>query len=122
MKICKLNDCNEKLTGRSDKEFCSDNHRSKHNNQVNSKLFGKMTVRLNNTKSTYKCLQTLYPQSNGINPISIDQMYLNKFKQDIYYVVRNDTTDNKTKWFCIEDYCYRQINHHEFLITKNNKK
>ncbi|MFA7274215.1 MAG: hypothetical protein WC044_10115 [Crocinitomicaceae bacterium] len=122
MKTCTLIECEEQIEGRSDKKFCCDNHRSKHNDRINKEFFSQMTVRLNNTKATYKCLQTLYAQSNSVNPIGIDQMYSNKFKQDIFYVLRTDTSDLKAKWFFIEDYGYRQINDKEFLITKIDKK
>jgi hypothetical protein len=115
---CKLKGCDEIISGRSDKAFCCDNHRSKHNNALNKQLFSKMTIRLNNTKSTYKCLQLLYPLSNGTIPLNIETMYSNKFKRETYYNIRHDKTDPNGKWFCIEDYCYRQITTEEFLITK----
>jgi hypothetical protein len=124
MRICKLKGCYEEVNGRSDKEFCCDVHRSANNNAINKKLFDKLNKRFNNTKSTYKCLQLMYPLSKGVNPIDIEVMYSNKFKKDTYYKVRSDSNDPDGRWICIEDYGYRQISKTEFLIdkTENNDR
>ena len=115
---CKLTSCYEEIIGRTDKEFCCDTHRSAYNNAQNKKLFGGMNKRINNTKSTYKCLQALYPLSKGIHPMGIDTMYENNFKRDCYYTYNFDPKNPESKWICIEDYGYRQISKTEFLINK----
>ena len=124
MRKCKLTSCYKEIIGRTDKEFCCDTHRSAYNNAQNKKLFGGMSKRFNNTKSTYKCLQALYPLSKGVNPIDINTVYNNNFKEDIYYKIRSDHNDSDGKWICIEDYGYRQISKTKFLInkTKNNDR
>lgn len=118
MKICKFKDCSKELKGRSDKECCSDKHRSAYNNAQNKELFEKLNKRFNNTKATYKCLQALYPLSKGTNLIDIETMYDNNFKSDTYYKVRAAINDPDGKWICIEEYGYRQVSKTEFLISK----
>lgn len=119
MKICKHKDCSKKIEkGRSDKEYCNNNHKSANNYQIDKMLFPKFNKQVANSKSTYKCLLELYPLSLGTNPISIKTMYEHKFRDDICYNVVKDSTLENVLWFCIQDYGFRQLSETEFLIQK----
>ena len=118
MKTCKHKGCTTKIEGRSDKEFCSNEHRAAYHNQIDKKLFPKFNRQVANSKLVYKCLKKLYPLSQGIKPISIKVMYENKFREDICYNAVKDSNQNGVVWFCVENYGFRQLSETEYLIEK----
>lgn len=114
-KYCLL--CNEKLSGRIDKKFCSHYCRTQYHNNKN-KLSADPVKKINAIlKKNRKILAELNP---GIKTVVIKQSLLAKgFSFKYYTNVYLTNTGNRYN-FCY-DYGYTTISNNKYLLVKNEK-
>lgn len=115
-KLC-LN-CGEKITGRTDKKFCSDYCRNIYNNQQRSYTNNYMRNVNNALKKNRRILSELNP--NGKATVHINQ--LQKLGYDFNYLTNiYKTKTGKTYYFCYE-YGYLPLENNFFALVCRDKK
>ncbi len=93
-------ECGDRLVGRQDKKFCSDNCRSQYNNRLNSDQ-SKFVRNINNVlRRNYRILQRLNPQ--GKSKVSRDDLVALGFN------FRYFTNEYVTKAGKVYRFCYNQ--------------
>ncbi|MCC6721280.1 MAG: hypothetical protein IT243_03695 [Bacteroidia bacterium] len=109
-------DCNSKITGRSDKKFCSDACRNNYNNRQNSDITALVRNVNNILKKNRRILQSLITNEEGKANVHSKKLTSQGFNFDYYTNIINTKTGN-TYFFCYE-YGYRMLEDNYYLIVK----
>ncbi len=96
-KECEI--CGEKMTGRRDKRFCSDQCRSAHNNRLNGDVNNYMRNITNILRKNRRILVSLNPK--GKSKVHRDKLLAKGFKFD-YLTNIYKTRAGKVYHFCFE--------------------
>ncbi len=109
-------DCNEKLSGRSDKKFCDDQCRSSYNNRQYSENTAFMRQINSILKRNRRILQEVNPE--GKTKISRKKLQSRGFNFD-YFTNTYRTQTGNTYYFCYE--CgYLPLANDEILVVQKD--
>jgi len=109
-------DCGEKLRGRSDKKFCSDQCRNNYNNHLNreSNIFVRNIHNL--LKKNRKVLQEIY--ESGITRVHRDALIVSGFSPGFFtHIVEPEK--GPVFWYCYE-YGFRDMENDYINIVMNS--
>jgi len=110
-------DCGEKLRGRSDKNFCSDQCRNNFNNRLNRESNTYVRNIHNLLKKNRKVLQELY--ESGKTRVHRDALVVSGFSQGFFtHVVEPDS--GPVCWYCYE-YGFSDLGNDYLMIVMNDR-
>ena len=112
MKTCL--ECSEKIVGREDKKFCSDNCRNAYNNKINKDSNNFMRNVNNKLRKNYRILSEL--NTEGKSKATRDKMINKGFDFDFFTNILQTKT-GKTYYF-LYDQGYRSLENDYFMLVK----
>ncbi|MEX2380147.1 MAG: hypothetical protein WD530_05355 [Vicingaceae bacterium] len=110
----KCAECGEKLFGRKDKKFCSDQCRNTHNNRLNSDEGNYMRNVNNILRKNRRILASYAPKGKG--KANRETLLKDGFNFT-YYTNTYTTKDNRTYYYCY-DYAYLDIDNNWYAIVE----
>lgn len=114
-KLCP--ECNEKITGRSDKKFCSDYCRNSYNNKLNKDQTNLIRNTNNQLRKNYRILSKLNPVDKSRTTKTI--LLLQGFSFDFYTTTY--TTKTGKIYYFVYDQGYLPIENDFYLLVKRNQ-
>jgi len=109
-------ECGEKIIGRVDKKFCSDQCRNAHHNDLNKS--NQKLIRTVNTqlRKNYKILQTLNPKDK--TKVKKAKLLASGF--DFEFFTNIYTTKAGTIYYFVYDQGYLPLDHDFYALVKRN--
>lgn len=115
--IRKCPECGEKIVGRADKKFCSDECRNNANNRQNSDTTNQIRNINNLLRKNRRILESLAP--DGKAKVHRDKLNAKGFNFN-YFTNIYKTQKGSVYYYCY-DYGYLPLEHDFFLIVCNSK-
>jgi hypothetical protein len=112
MKTCL--ECSEKIVGREDKKFCSDNCRNAYNNKINKDTNNFMRNVNNKLRKNYRILSEL--NTEGKSKATRDKMINKGFDFDFFTNILQTKTGNT--YYFLYDQGYRSLENDYFMLVK----
>jgi predicted nucleic acid-binding Zn ribbon protein len=112
MKTCL--ECSEKIVGREDKKFCSDNCRNAYNNKINKDINNFMRNVNNKLRKNYRILSEL--NTEGKSKATRDKMINKGFDFDFFTNILQTKTGNT--YYFLYDQGYRSLENDYFMLVK----
>ncbi|KIQ23139.1 MULTISPECIES: hypothetical protein [Flavobacterium] len=112
MKTCL--ECSEKIVGREDKKFCSDNCRNAYNNKINKDSNNFMRNVNNKLRKNYRILSEL--NTEGKSKATRDKMINKGFDFDFFTNILQTKTGNT--YYFLYDQGYRSLENDYFMLVK----
>lgn len=112
MKTCL--ECSEKIVGREDKKFCSDNCRNAYNNKINKDSNNFMRNVNNKLRKNYRILSEL--NTEGKSKATRDKMINKGFDFDFFTNILQTKTGNT--YYFLYDQGYRSLDNDYFMLVK----
>jgi len=112
MRICL--ECSEKLVGREDKKFCSDNCRNAYNNKINKDSNNFMRNVNNKLRKNYRILSELNVE--GKSKATREKMINKGFDFDFFTNILQTKTGNT--YYFLYDQGYRSLDNDYFMLVK----
>ncbi|MDW8851643.1 hypothetical protein SD960_16170 [Flavobacterium sp. MMLR14_040] len=112
MKTCL--ECAEKIVGREDKKFCSDNCRNAYNNKINKDTNNFMRNVNNKLRKNYRILSEL--NTEGKSKATRDKMINKGFDFDFFTNILQTKTGNT--YYFLYDQGYRSLENDYFMLVK----
>jgi predicted nucleic acid-binding Zn ribbon protein len=112
MKTCL--ECSEKIVGREDKKFCSDNCRNAYNNKINKDSTNFMRNVNNKLRKNYRILSEL--NKEGKSKATRDKMVNKGFDFDFFTNILQTKTGNT--YYFLYDQGYRSLDNDYFMLVK----
>ena len=116
MEIRTCLECNEKVTGRIDKKFCSDYCRNSYNNKVNKDSKNLIRNINNRLKKNYKIVSDL--NVSGKTKVSRTKLYDKGFDFNFFTSIYKTKTGNT--YYYIYDQGYLALENELFLLIKKD--
>ena len=116
MEIRTCLECNEKVTGRIDKKFCSDYCRNIYNNKVNKDSKNLIRNINNRLKKNYKIVSDL--NVSGKTKVSRTKLYDKGFDFNFFTSIYKTKTGNT--YYYIYDQGYLALENELFLLIKKD--
>ena len=107
-------ECAEKLVGREDKKFCSDNCRNAYNNKINKDSNNFMRNVNNKLRKNYRILVEL--NTEGKSKATRDKMINKGFDFDFFTNILQTKTGNT--YYFLYDQGYRSLDNDYFMLVK----
>ena len=112
MKTCL--ESSEKIVGREDKKFCSDNCRNAYNNKINKDSNNFMRNVNNKLRKNYRILSEL--NTEGKSKATRDKMINKGFDFDFFTNILQTKTGNT--YYFLYDQGYRSLENDYFMLVK----
>jgi predicted nucleic acid-binding Zn ribbon protein len=112
MKTCL--ECSDKIVGREDKKFCSDNCRNAYNNKINKDSNNFMRNVNNKLRKNYRILSEL--NTEGKSKATRDKMINKGFDFDFFTNILQTKTGNT--YYFLYDQGYRSLENDYFMLVK----
>ncbi|WP_394775532.1 hypothetical protein [Flavobacterium sp.] len=112
MKTCL--ECDDKIVGREDKKFCSDNCRNAYNNKINKDSNNFMRNVNNKLRKNYRILSEL--NTEGKSKSTRDKMINKGFDFDFFTNILQTKTGNT--YYFLYDQGYRSLENDYFMLVK----
>lgn len=112
MKTCL--ECSEKIVGREDKKFCSDNCRNAYNNKINKDSNNFMRNVNNKLRKNYRILSEL--NKEGKSKATRDKMVNKGFDFEFFTNILQTKTGNT--YYFLYDQGYRSLDNDYFMLVK----
>lgn len=112
MRICL--ECSEKLVGREDKKFCSDNCRNAYNNKINKDSNNFMRNVNNKLRKNYRILSEL--NVDGKSKATREKMINKGFDFDFFTNILQTKTGNT--YYFLYDQGYRSLDNDYYMLVK----
>ena len=110
-------ECGEKISGRSDKKFCSDMCRNAHNNRLNSDSNNYVRNVNNILRKNRRILEEMVPEDTGKSNRS--KMLEKGF--DFNYITNTYKTKKGTVYYYCYDYGYLPLENDWFFLVKKRE-
>ncbi|UUF15434.1 MULTISPECIES: hypothetical protein [Flavobacterium] len=107
-------ECSEKLVGREDKKFCSDNCRNAYNNKINKDSNNFMRNVNNKLRKNYRILSEL--NVDGKSKATRDKMINKGFDFDFFTNILQTKTGNT--YYFLYDQGYRSLDNDYYMLVK----
>lgn len=107
-------ECSEKLVGREDKKFCSDNCRNAYNNKINKDSNNFMRNVNNKLRKNYRILSELNVE--GKSKATREKMINKGFDFDFFTNILQTKTGNT--YYFLYDQGYRSLDNDYFMLVK----
>ncbi len=107
-------ECSEKLVGREDKKFCSDNCRNAYNNKINKDSNNYMRNVNNKLRKNYRILSEL--NVDGKSKATRDKMINKGFDFDFFTNILQTKTGNT--YYFLYDQGYRSLDNDYYMLVK----
>jgi predicted nucleic acid-binding Zn ribbon protein len=107
-------ECSEKLVGREDKKFCSDNCRNAYNNKINKDSNNFMRNVNNKLRKNYRILSEL--NVDGKSKATRDKMINKGFDFDFFTNILHTKTGNT--YYFLYDQGYRSLDNDYYMLVK----
>lgn len=107
-------ECAEKLVGREDKKFCSDNCRNAYNNKINKDSNNFMRNVNNKLRKNYRILSELNVE--GKSKATREKMINKGFDFDFFTNILQTKTGNT--YYFLYDQGYRSLDNDYFMLVK----
>ncbi|MCD9574852.1 hypothetical protein [Flavobacterium soyae] len=107
-------ECSEKLVGREDKKFCSDNCRNAYNNKINKDSNNFMRNVNNKLRKNYRILSEL--NVDGKSKATREKMINKGFDFDFFTNILQTKTGNT--YYFLYDQGYRSLDNDYFMLVK----
>jgi len=107
-------ECSEKLVGREDKKFCSDNCRNAYNNKINKDSNNLMRNVNNKLRKNYRILSEL--NVDGKSKATRDKMINKGFDFDFFTNILHTKTGNT--YYFLYDQGYRSLDNDYYMLVK----
>ncbi|TDQ32538.1 hypothetical protein [Zeaxanthinibacter enoshimensis] len=111
----KCRECNEPVTGRADKIFCSDYCRNAYHNQLNKDSKNLLRNINNRLRKNYRVLDS-FPLKDGKTRTSKSRLLDKGFNFE--YITHLYTTKKGTTYFFLYDLGYLPLDNDYFMIVK----
>ncbi|KAF2507441.1 hypothetical protein [Flavobacterium foetidum] len=112
MKTCL--ECSEKIVGREDKKFCSDNCRNAYNNKINKDSTNFMRNVNNKLRKNYRILAEL--NTDGKSKTTRDKLLSKGFDFEYFTNILQTKTGNT--YYFLYDQGYRSLDNDYFMLVK----
>ncbi|KRB59298.1 hypothetical protein SAMN05444671_3145 [Flavobacterium sp. CF108] len=107
-------ECAEKLVGREDKKFCSDNCRNAYNNKINKDSNNFMRNVNNKLRKNYRILSEL--NVDGKSKATREKMINKGFDFDFFTNILQTKTGNT--YYFLYDQGYRSLDNDYYMLVK----
>ncbi|WP_281231402.1 hypothetical protein [Flavobacterium gelatinilyticum] len=107
-------ECSEKLVGREDKKFCSDNCRNAYNNKINKDSNNYMRNVNNKLRKNYRILSEL--NVDGKSKATREKMINKGFDFDFFTNILHTKTGNT--YYFLYDQGYRSLDNDYYMLVK----
>lgn len=107
-------ECAEKIVGREDKKFCSDNCRNAYNNKINKDSTNFMRNVNNKLRKNYRILAELNPE--GKANITRNKLLSKGFDFEFFTNILETKTGNT--YYFLYDQGYRSLENDYFMLVK----
>lgn len=107
-------ECAEKIVGREDKKFCSDNCRNAYNNKINKDSTNFMRNVNNKLRKNYRILSELNPE--GKTNTTRSKMLSKGFDFEFFTNILETKTGNT--YYFLYDQGYRSLENDYFMLVK----
>ncbi|CAC9972535.1 hypothetical protein ASE21_07260 [Flavobacterium sp. Root901] len=107
-------ECSEKLVGREDKKFCSDNCRNAYNNKINKDSNNFMRNVNNKLRKNYRILSEL--NVDGKSKATREKMINKGFDFDFFTNILQTKTGNT--YYFLYDQGYRSLDNDYYMLVK----
>ncbi|MEN2401992.1 hypothetical protein GKZ90_0019540 [Flavobacterium sp. MC2016-06] len=107
-------ECSEKIVGREDKKFCSDNCRNAYNNKINKDSTNFMRNVNNKLRKNYRILSEL--NSEGKSKATRDKMVNKGFDFEFFTNILQTKTGNT--YYFLYDQGYRSLDNDYYMLVK----
>ena len=107
-------ECSEKLVGREDKKFCSDNCRNAYNNKINKDSNNYMRNVKNKLRKNYRILSEL--NVDGKSKATRAKMINKGFDFDFFTNILHTKTGNT--YYFLYDQGYRSLDNDYYMLVK----
>ncbi|OIV42340.1 hypothetical protein [Flavobacterium johnsoniae] len=107
-------ECSEKLVGREDKKFCSDNCRNAYNNKINKDSNNFMRNVNNKLRKNYRILSEL--NVDGKSKATREKMINKGFDFDFFTNILHTKTGNT--YYFLYDQGYRSLDNDYYMLVK----
>ena len=107
-------ECTEKLVGREDKKFCSDNCRNAYNNKINKDSNNFMRNVNNKLRKNYRILSEL--NVDGKSKATREKMINKGFDFDFFTNILQTKTGNT--YYFLYDQGYRSLDNDYYMLVK----
>ncbi|SHG57850.1 hypothetical protein [Flavobacterium defluvii] len=107
-------ECSEKLVGREDKKFCSDNCRNAYNNKINKDSNNFMRNVNNKLRKNYRILSEL--NVDGKSKATREKMINKGFDFDFFTNILQTKTGNT--YYFLYDQGYRPLDNDYYMLVK----
>lgn len=114
----KCPECGEKIVGRSDKKFCSDECRNNFNNKQNSDSTNLVRNINNALRKNRRILEQLAPDGKS----KVTKAKLNEKGFDFKYITHTYKTQKGSVYYYCYEYGYLPLEHDFYLIVCNEKE
>jgi len=114
----KCPECGEKIVGRSDKKFCSDECRNNYNNKQNSDSTNLVRNINNALRKNRRVLELLAPEGKS----KVHKSKLNEKGFDFKYITHTYKTQKGSVYHYCYEYGYLPLDHDFYLIVCNEKE
>jgi predicted nucleic acid-binding Zn ribbon protein len=111
-------ECGEKIVGRSDKKFCSDECRNNFNNKQNSNVTNYIRNVNNLLRKNRRILEELAPDGKS----KVHKNKLNEKGFDFKHITHLYKTQKGSTYFYCYEYGYLPLENDYFLIICNDKE
>ncbi len=118
MEIKKCPECGEKIVGRSDKKFCSDECRNNFNNKQNSDSTNYIRNVNNTLRRNRRILEELAPDGKS----KVHRGKLNEKGFDFKFITNMYKTQKGSTYLYCYEYGYLPLENDYFLIICNEKE
>ena len=113
----KCPECGEKIIGRADKKFCSDECRNNFNNRQNSDVVNVIRNTNNALRKNRRIMEELAPEGKA----KVHKDKLNQKGFNFNYFTNLYKTQKGSVYYYCYDYGYLPLEHDFYLIVCNNK-
>lgn len=107
-------ECSEKIVGREDKKFCSDNCRNAYNNKINKDSTNFMRNVNNKLRKNYRILTEL--NTEGKSKTTRSKMLSKGFDFEFFTNILETKTGNT--YYFLYDQGYRSLENDYFMLVK----
>ena len=107
-------ECSERIVGREDKKFCSDNCRNAYNNKINKDSTNFMRNVNNKLRKNYRILAEL--NTEGKSKATRDKMLNKGFDFEFFTNILQTKTGNT--YYFLYDQGYRSLDNDYYMLVK----